>query len=88
MLDRALVVPVIDQPVELARFLRTRKLTVKARGVWELSTPRLEDLRGALQRAGDATCTETASTLFNAAATFKLCGGLGYGEISRPAPGT
>jgi len=32
---------------------------VKARGVWELSTPRLEDLRIALQRAGEAPCGET-----------------------------
>jgi phosphatidylserine/phosphatidylglycerophosphate/cardiolipin synthase-like enzyme len=32
---------------------------VKTRGVWELPTPRLEDLLVALQRAGDATCTET-----------------------------
>ncbi len=32
---------------------------MKARGVWELSTLRLEDLRAALQRARDAPCTET-----------------------------
>ena len=32
---------------------------MKARGVWELPTPRLDDLIVALERAGDATCTET-----------------------------
>lgn len=32
---------------------------MKARGVWELSTRRLEDLRRALERAGDARVTET-----------------------------
>ncbi len=29
------------------------------RGVWELTTPRLEDLRAALRAAGDTPCTET-----------------------------
>ena len=32
---------------------------MKARGVWELSTPRLADLCVALQRAHGAPCTET-----------------------------
>lgn len=32
---------------------------MKTRGVWDLSTPRLEDLRIALQRAGESLCTET-----------------------------
>jgi phosphatidylserine/phosphatidylglycerophosphate/cardiolipin synthase-like enzyme len=32
---------------------------VKARGVWELSTPRLKDLHVALQRTREAPCTET-----------------------------
>lgn len=32
---------------------------MKPRGVWELSTPRLEDLRAALERAGEARVTET-----------------------------
>ncbi len=32
---------------------------MKARGVWELPTPRLDDLLVALQRLGDASCTET-----------------------------
>lgn len=34
-------------------------MTVKGRGVWDLSTPRLADLRAALQRAGESRCTET-----------------------------
>lgn len=34
-------------------------MTVKPRGVWELSTARLEDLRRALERAGDTPVTET-----------------------------
>lgn len=32
---------------------------MKARGVWELSTPRLTDLHAALERAREAPCTET-----------------------------
>lgn len=32
---------------------------MKARGVWELSTPRLRDLQSVLQRAGESLCTET-----------------------------
>jgi phosphatidylserine/phosphatidylglycerophosphate/cardiolipin synthase-like enzyme len=48
---------------------------VKA-GVWDLPTPRLEDLLTALQRAGDATCTETQlqSAGFDGAAVAMLIG--------------
>lgn len=32
---------------------------MKGRGVWDLTTSRLQDLRGVLQRAGDSVCSET-----------------------------
>ncbi len=47
-----------------------------ARGVWELSTRRLEDLRAALLRLGAAPCTETAlqAAGFELAQVAMLCG--------------
>ncbi|MBK7539403.1 MAG: hypothetical protein IPI49_29395 [Myxococcales bacterium] len=47
-----------------------------ARGVWELSTLRLEDLRAALLRLGAAPCTETAlqAAGFESAQVTMLCG--------------
>lgn len=47
-----------------------------ARGVWELSTLRLEDLRAALLRLGAAPCTETAlqAAGFERAQVAMLCG--------------